>query len=68
MKSYVLRLMLCALNTCAMIAILAPGLSAQTEQILFSFGPVDEGTPYADLAADGKGNLYGTTGNGGEFS
>lgn len=68
MKSYVLRVVLNALNICAMIAILAVGASAQTEQILYSFGPVDGGSPYPDLAADGKGNLYGTTGSGGDFS
>ena len=63
MKSYVLRVVLNALNICAMIAILAVGLSAQTEQIIYSFGPGD-GTPYPDLATDGKGNLFGTSEGG----
>jgi uncharacterized repeat protein (TIGR03803 family) len=53
-----------ALGICASIAILTSGVSAQTEQIIYSFGPNDPGSPYLDLVADGKGNLYGTSEGG----
>jgi uncharacterized repeat protein (TIGR03803 family) len=44
--------------------------SAWTETILYSFGNVsyDGINPYSGLVFDKAGNLYGTTGNGGQFS
>ncbi|MFZ1010085.1 MAG: choice-of-anchor tandem repeat GloVer-containing protein [Candidatus Sulfotelmatobacter sp.] len=43
-----------------------PSLSAQTEKIIYNFtGGADGGAPEAGLASDGRGNLYGTTSNGG---
>lgn len=44
-------------------------LRAQTEKILYNFtGGADGGSPQAGLVADGKGNLYGTTTDGGSLS
>jgi uncharacterized repeat protein (TIGR03803 family) len=47
---------------------LSPGAEGRwTEIILYSFGSnsTDGKSPYAGLIIDAKGNLYGTTGNGG---
>ncbi len=53
----------------AIVVMLAAGLSAQTETILHSFtGGSDGGFPYAGLAKDSKGNLYGTAQSGGANS
>ena len=39
---------------------------AQTETVLYRFSGVEDGIyPWGNLILDGKGNLYGTTGNGG---
>ena len=43
-------------------------LSAQTEKILYNFtGGADGGSPQAGLVSDSKGNLYGTTSDGGSL-
>jgi uncharacterized repeat protein (TIGR03803 family) len=45
------------------------GATAQTEKILYSFtGGSDGGAPQGGLVLDGKGNLYGTTQQGGSNS
>jgi uncharacterized repeat protein (TIGR03803 family) len=50
----------------ALLGIQAPG---QTETILHSFGKGTDGqTPLAGLVRDTKGNLYGTTANGGTYT
>ena len=51
----------------AMVAIvLALPAAAQTEKILYAFsGANDGGQPMAGVVSDGKGNLYGTTSQGG---
>jgi len=55
----------CTLNGgCGTVYKLTP---AGKENVLYSFGgyPVDGSSPEAGLALDDKGNLYGTTSNGG---
>ncbi len=50
----------------ATVLTLSAGVFAQTETILLTFtGGSDGGSPQAGLVFDSKGNLYGTTSNGG---
>jgi uncharacterized repeat protein (TIGR03803 family) len=48
------------------MALFAAGAQAQTYKVLYSFkGGTDGESPYAGLIQDAKGNLYGTTFDGG---
>lgn len=47
----------------------AKGSTTWTEQVLYSFGPPDDGAnPVSGVAFDRAGNLYGTTSVGGQYS
>ena len=47
---------------------LRPGKRHWTETVLHDFGRGSDGrNPHGGLVADGKGNLYGTTANGGKY-
>jgi uncharacterized repeat protein (TIGR03803 family) len=46
----------------------AVGKTAWTETVLFSFDGTDGNAPNAGLALDAKGDLYGTTTQGGKFN
>ena len=51
------------------VGMMTTGATAQTEKILYSFtGGSDGGAPQGGLVLDGKGNLYGTTQQGGSDS
>lgn len=57
------------LTAAAIVVTLAMGAWAQTETILHTFtNGSDGGSPYAGLAIDSKGNLYGTAQLGGSAS
>lgn len=52
--------------TAAAIPAATPAARAQTFQVLYNFGyPPDGDSPWAGLAFDRMGNIYGTTGGGG---
>lgn len=54
------------LATAVLMVLVAIAASAQSEKILYTFtGHGDGGNPYGGVIADGKGNLYGTTSEGG---
>jgi uncharacterized repeat protein (TIGR03803 family) len=48
---------------------LSPGANGWTEQTLYSFRPADKNgyPPYGGIVLDAAGNIYGTTGEGGEY-
>jgi uncharacterized repeat protein (TIGR03803 family) len=51
---------------CGTVFKLTPGASGWTESVLYAFqGGADGASPYAALAHDAAGNLYGTTNSGG---
>src|SRR5580692_10545125 len=59
-----------AILTLTVIAVLPPSLAAGAkEKILYRFtGKKDGGSPSSSLTMDASGNLYGTTGLGGDLS
>jgi uncharacterized repeat protein (TIGR03803 family) len=55
-------------STLLLLVIAAHPAPAQTETVLYNFsGGSDGAYPQSSLTPDGKGNLYGTTKNGGEY-
>ncbi len=65
MKSYV-RIVILTVLVASAIVMTSLGAAAQTEKILYAFtGGSDGGRPQCGLILDGKGNLYGTTQEGG---
>ena len=58
-----------ALAVAALLLTFVPAALAQTETVLYTFlGGEDGATPLAGLVRDAKGNLYGTTSNGGTYN
>jgi uncharacterized repeat protein (TIGR03803 family) len=67
--SRISRALLATLAIAAAMFTMAPGASAQTETVLYSFaGGADGYNPVAPVAFDASGNLYGTTSEGGAFT
>jgi uncharacterized repeat protein (TIGR03803 family) len=58
-----------ALSGCGVIYQLTQGTSGWTESVLYRFANASDGAfPYANLVLDPRGNLYGTTTQGGYLS
>jgi uncharacterized repeat protein (TIGR03803 family) len=65
MKSMCLRAV-ASIATACVISLLAQAAQAQTYEVLYTFtGGSDGAAPMAELMLDAKGNLYGTTSQGG---
>ena len=64
-----MRLSMITIAVAAMAMLAAPSSQAQAYKVLYSFtGGADGGYPGAGVIQDAKGNLYGTTENGGNTS
>jgi uncharacterized repeat protein (TIGR03803 family) len=57
----------CGPETCGTVFELTPSASGWTEKVIYSFqgGPSDGNFPFSNIVVDAKGNLYGTTVEGG---
>ena len=51
----------------SLLVLVGTALSADTYKVLFTFGSSNGAYPYSNLVADGAGNLYGTTSQGGVY-
>ncbi len=53
---------------CGVVFELTPGTTGWSYNVLFTFNGANGGNPSGQLVFDPSGNLYGTTGNGGQLS